>query len=225
MGGRLRDVHLILPPLISEYGQLQPRRNANIHLCSPSPSTFATFSIRLSKIFLKAIFICDIPGNQKNVTRKNITDMDLLTKGLTTDSKFKLSVTWEEQITMIAKDIMVLLGDSISSSLSGFAWNGNVMVQRYSNLFTKHGKNSQILSRRSYCKRTFSIEGRKEGATLQNSVCSRPLGNVKKDEDWGGWWMVPVNRTKVKDIWVHFYIHREGERERMRKEKEKREEK
>lgn len=54
--------------------------------------------------------------------------MDLLTKGLTTDSKFKLSVTWEEQITMIAKDIMVLLGDSISSSLSGFAWNGNVMV-------------------------------------------------------------------------------------------------
>lgn len=62
------------------------------------------------------------------MTRKNITDMDLLTKGLTTDSKFKLSVTWEEQITMIAKDIMVLLGDSISSSLSGFAWNGNVMV-------------------------------------------------------------------------------------------------
>lgn len=35
--------------------------------------------------------------------------------------------------------------------------------------------------------------------------------------------MVPVNRTKAKDIWVHFYIHREGEREGMRKEKEKRE--
>lgn len=41
-------------------------------------------------------------------------------------------------------------------------------------------------------------------------------GNVRKDEGWGRWGLVPVKKTKVADIWV--YIHGEQERKNEKRE-------
>ena len=81
-------------PLISD--KLWPSRYTNIHSCLPLPTPICNIFSKTLKNFFTQFPSVTFPGNQKNVTGKNIRDVDLLTKGWTIASECKVFVTGEE---------------------------------------------------------------------------------------------------------------------------------